>query len=62
MSKKDYIKIAYIIKDNSFNGCPLEQNEPYEEIDRQRLIGDLCSMFKQDNKLFNKQRFIDACQ
>ena len=54
MTKKDYIKIAQAIKDTT-------------KRDTQYLIKDnfiiiICDMFKQDNNLFNKQRFIDACQ
>ena len=54
MTKKDYIKIAYIIKDNT-----MRDTQPI--LNKNELIGDLCDMFKQDNNLFDRARFIDAC-
>ena len=47
MTKKDYIKIASIIKDNKLNDV---------------VVDDFVIMFKKDNKRFNKERFIKACQ
>ena len=47
MTKKDYIKIASIIKDNKLNDV---------------VVDDFVIMFKKDNKRFDKERFIKACQ
>ena len=60
MTKKDYIKIASIIKDNT----RIEQSQAMiiEVLSKDKLIDDLCIMFKKDNSLFDKQRFIDACE
>ena len=46
MTKKDYIKIASIIKDNKLDD----------------VVDDFVIMFKKDNKRFDKERFIKACQ
>ena len=55
MTRKDYIKIASIIKDSK---C-----ENYNtRINKYTLIEDLCIMFKEDNNNFDKQRFINACE
>ena len=62
MTRKDYIKIARIIKDNS---VPIDD---YQEvlssiaINKYNLVNDLCCMFKLDNSLFNSDRFKEACQ
>ena len=60
MTKKDYIKIASIIKDNT----RIEQSQAMiiEVLSKDKLIDDLCIMFKKDNSLFDKQRFINACE
>ena len=55
MTRKHYIKIAKAIKDNT-----MRDTQPI--LNKNELIGDLCYMFKQDNKLFDMNRFIDACQ
>jgi hypothetical protein len=55
MTRKDYIKIASIIKDNQ---CTNYNNR----LNKYNLIDDLSIMFKQDNSLFDKQRFVDACE
>ena len=47
MTKKDNIKIASIIKDNKLNDV---------------VVDDFVIMFKKDNKRFDKERFIKACQ
>ena len=58
LSRKHYISIAKIIKDNSIN-----IDKPYKStINRDSLIIDLCMIFKQDNNLFNSDRFISACK
>ena len=58
MTRKDYIKIARIIKDNTINGNELK----YLSINKDSLIEDLCIILKEDNSLFDRQRFIDACE
>ena len=60
MTKKEYIKIASIIKDNT----RIEQSQAMiiEVLSKDKLIDDLCIMFKKDNSLFDKQRFINACE
>ena len=55
MTRKDYIKIARIIKDSK---CDNYNNR----LLKYSLIDDLSVMFKQDNSLFDRQRFIDACE
>ena len=53
MSRKHYIRLARIIKDNK-----LYTNN---SIRKHNFILDLCEMLKQDNSLFDKERFINAC-
>ena len=55
MTKKDYIRFAKIIKDSK---CYNYNNRLLKD----SLIDDLCIVFKQDNSLFDRQRFIDACE
>ena len=57
MTKKDYIKIAKIIEDNTLKGNGLM----LPSINKVKLVGELCTMFKYDNALFDKGKFIDAC-
>ena len=56
MTRKDYIKIARVIKDNT-----LVESMSVKKY-RKLLIEDLCIALKQDNSLFDKYRFIDACE
>ena len=58
MTRKDYIKIARIIKDNKL----YTNNSTRKILKHDNLINDLCIMFKEDNSLFDRQRFIDACE
>ena len=53
MSRKHYIKIASIISRARICKNTLDSNE---------LISDLCIVFKEDNSLFDKQRFVEACE
>ena len=57
MTKKDYIKIARIIKDNT-----IQQVQRKNTLNKDSLIDDLCVVLKQDNSLFDRQRFINACE
>ena len=58
MTKKHFIKIANIIKDST-----LEDDKEYMRpiINKMSLISKLCVVFKDDNELFNKDKFVDAC-
>ena len=55
MTRKDYIKIASIIKDNT-----MQDTQPI--LNKNTLIEDLCIMFKEDNSLFDSHRFNEACE
>ena len=59
MTRKDYIKIAKIVKDNT----RIEQSQAmiYKVLNRSTFIDDLCIILKEDNSLFDKERFINAC-
>ena len=59
MTRKDYIKIARIIKDNTL--IKDESNKMLASVNKTCLVWDLCVMFKADNSLFSNDRFIDAC-
>ena len=62
MTKKDYIKIASIIQNNT--------NKVYESdnikldmsntLNKRGVIGELCIAFKEDNN-FDENEFINAC-
>ena len=54
LSRKYYKMIAKVIKDNTINVT-------HDTISKEGLINDLCVEFKNDNELFNKQTFVDAC-
>ena len=58
MTRKHYIKIASIIKDNEVG--IVNTNDLY--LRKDNLINDLILMFEDDNYLFDRQRFIDACE
>ena len=60
MTKKDYIKIARIIKDNTIPRKLHTLN--YDVLDKDNLIYDLCIALEQDNSLFDRVRFIEACE
>ena len=57
MTKKDYVFIAKIIKDNTSTN----DDKMLPTINKINLINALCIMFSKDNKRFNKGIFIDAC-
>ena len=58
MSRKHYIRLARIIKDNKL----YTNNSTRKVLKHDNFILDLCDMLKQDNSLFDKERFIDACE
>ena len=57
MTKKHYIKIASIIKDSTLK----DNTMLLPTLNKVTLINRLSSMFKDDNSLFDKDRFLDAC-
>ena len=58
MTKKDYIMIA-----NNIKYCTITTNNNTRSIvNKQRLIRELCVDLTRDNKLFNKDIFIKACE
>ena len=60
MSRKDYIQLARIIKDNSYE-LDHQLTSGKKWIKKNSFINDLCDVLKQDNRNFNRLRFIDAC-
>jgi len=57
MTKKHYIKIASIIKDSTLK----DDTMLLPIINKVTLINRLSTMFKEDNILFDKDKFLDAC-
>ncbi len=57
MTKKDYIKIAKSIKDNTGDDYYDEGHMVYKD----GIIQDLCAVFLEDNPNFDKDKFIKAC-
>ena len=57
LSRKYYITIAKTIKDNTLvnNGMMLPT------VNKTNLVNDLCKVLKADNSLFDRNRFINAC-
>ena len=54
LTRKYYKLIAKVIKDNTMmDTMPI--------INKDRLIDELCDEFKQDNSLFDSDRFTSAC-
>ena len=57
MTKKTYIAVAKIVKDNTI----VKSSKMLPTINKVAMVSELCTMFKADNSLFDRQRFIDAC-
>ena len=57
LSRKYYELIARVIKDNKI----YSNNSTRKILKMDSLINDLSNEFKKDNSLFNKDRFINAC-
>ena len=57
MTRKHYIKIASIIKDSTNSNSSLL----LPTLNKVTLINRLSSMFKDDNHLFNYDKFFEAC-
>ena len=61
MTRKNYIEIARIIKDNLFRPHDTKRIKKVE-CDMNNLINDFVIMFKKDNDRFDKDKFIQACE
>jgi|TARA_A100001515_G_C4559474_1_gene206113 hypothetical protein len=57
MTRKDYIKIADILRDHKL-ACDYETKQGSYNFET--LVFNFCYMLKQDNIDFDKQKFIDA--
>ena len=57
LSKKYYVMIARAINYNKI----YSNNSTRKIIKMDNLVNNLCDEFKRDNSLFNKDRFISAC-
>ena len=57
MTRKHYIKIASIIKDSTNSNS----NLLLPTLNKVTLINRLSSMFKDDNYLFDYDKFFEAC-
>ena len=57
MTRKHYIKIASIIKDSTNSNS----NMLLPTLNKVTLINRLSSMFKDDNHLFDYNKFFEAC-
>ena len=57
MTRKHYIKIASIIKDSTNSNS----NLLLPTLNKVTLINRLSSMFKDDNHLFDYDKFFNAC-
>jgi len=58
MTKKDYIKLAKAIKDNTLtdtNGVSFISSTD-------GFIGELCDILQEDNPRFDRERFLTACK
>lgn len=64
MTRKHYIKVAKIVKDSTLLYKYRDSNDGRKmlpTINKTLLVSELCTMFKADNSLFDRQRFINAC-
>ena len=60
MTRKHYVKIAKIIKDNTLTiEDVMRDTQPI--LNKDSFVNILCDMLYKDNNLFDRQRFIDAC-
>ena len=59
MTRKHYIAIARVIKDNTIDEKSKRFNA--SRFYKYSLIDDLSKVFARDNGLFSKDRFVDAC-
>ena len=54
MTRKDYVKVAKAINNNSYGIGK-------HSIGKNNLVDELCTVFEEDNPNFNNSRFIKAC-
>ena len=59
MTRKTYIAVAKIIKSNTI--VSWETSKMLPTLNKTALVSELCTLFKADNSLFDRARFIDAC-
>ncbi len=59
MTRKDYVEIAKILNDYKYSNARGNLYQLNENAYNQ-MVQDFCTMFKLDNRHFDKQRFIDA--
>ena len=57
MTRKTYIAVAKIVKDNTL----IKNGEMLPTLNKTALVGELCTVFKANNSLFDSARFIEAC-
>ena len=63
MTRKHYIEIASILNDyrrSNIKGYATEGIDIVMSTAFENMILDFCTMFKTDNRHFDKQKFIDA--
>lgn len=60
MTKKDYIKLAKLIKENTID--PEDGDSNTYLINWNELVNGLSYILKDDNPRFDEQRFIEACK
>ena len=63
LTRKYYKVIARVIKDNTIELVDetTQDGEVKEYINKDSLINDISIEFKKDNNLFNRDRFVEAC-
>ena len=57
MSRKHYVVIAKIIKDNTL----VQSDKMLPTLSKTAVVSELCTLFVRDNNNFDMKRFIDAC-
>ena len=57
MSRKHYVAVAKIVKDNTL----VKGAKMLPTLNKVNLINELATMFKRDNVNFARSRFISAC-
>ena len=61
MTRKDYIKIARIIKRNTSVTHRDNGTMVTNALNKRGVLSELCIAFKEDNNSFDNNRFINAC-
>lgn len=61
MTKQDYIVLAKIIKDNTWNNDYDNEINRFE-ISRDPFLNDLCKYLKADNPRFDEDKLRKACE